>query len=89
MKVILPEEQVQEIQLLISDLIQVEIKNFKENIGLETPYLNKEQACIYLDICNNTLDSWIKKGLPVIKVGRVVRFDKRLIDRWLSQQVML
>lgn len=89
MQVILPDEQVKEIQLLIGDLIQSEIKQFRENVGLETPYLNKQQACLYLGIANNTLDSWIRKGLPVIKVGKVVRLDKREIDRWLCQKVVV
>ncbi|MGT2895997.1 helix-turn-helix transcriptional regulator [Streptococcus entericus] len=89
MKVILLDEQVQEIQLLISELIQNEIRQFKENIGLETPYMNKEQTCIYLGIANNTLDNWIKKGMPVIKIGRTIRFNKHEIDRWLCQKVML
>ena len=48
MQVILPEEQVQEIQLLVSDVIKKEIQHFKEDIGLETPYLNKAQTCQYL-----------------------------------------
>lgn len=86
MQVILPEEQVRQIQLLIADLIKLEIENRLNNSGLEIPFLNKQQACDYLGIYNNTLDSWVKKGLPIIRIDRTVRFDKTEINRWLQNQ---
>ncbi|WP_457776410.1 helix-turn-helix domain-containing protein [Streptococcus uberis] len=84
MQVILPDEQVKEIQLLVSNVIKSEIQQFKTDIGLDKPYLNKLQTCQYLDISNNTLDSWIKLGLPVIKIGKTIRFDKNAINSWLQ-----
>ncbi|MGQ7355156.1 helix-turn-helix domain-containing protein [Streptococcus suis] len=86
MQVILPIEQVQQIQLLIAELIKKEIQINIENRGLNSPYLNKKQACEYLGISNNTLDSWIKQGLPSIKIGKTVRFNKQAIDTWLLSQ---
>ena len=56
MQVILPTEQVQEIQSLIANLLQHEISHFKEDLGLDSPYLNKVQTCQYLGISNNTFD---------------------------------
>lgn len=84
MQIILPDEQVKEIQLLVSNVIKSEIQQFKTDIGLEKPYLNKLQTCQYLGISNNTLDSWIKLGLPVIKIGKTIRFDKNAINSWLQ-----
>ena len=86
MQVILPEEQVQQIQRLLAELIKKEIENRLNNSNLDSPFLNKQQACHYLGISNNTLDSWIKKGLPHIKVGKTIRFDKAEINRWLQNQ---
>ncbi|CFQ88181.1 TPA: helix-turn-helix domain-containing protein [Streptococcus agalactiae] len=86
MKVILPDEQVHQIQLLIADLIKREIENRLDNYILGSPFLNKQQACEYLGISNNTLDSWIRKGLPVIRIEKTVRFDKSEINRWLQNQ---
>lgn len=86
MQVILPDEQVHQIQLLIADLIQQEIENRLTNSSFISPFLNKQQACDYLGISNNTLDSWIRKGLPVIRIGKTVRFDKTEINRWLQNQ---
>ena len=84
MQVILPEEQIQQIQLLLSNLIQKEIEQQLKQSGLNSLYLNKQQTCDYLGISNNTLDKWIQKGLPAIKIGKTIRFHKETIDHWLN-----
>ena len=76
MQVILPDEQIHQIKRLIGNLIEQEIKNKLHNSHFDSPFLNKKQTC----------DSWIKKGLPVIRVGKTVRFDKTEINRWLQNQ---
>ena len=86
MQVILPDKQIHQIQLLLAELIKKEIENRLNNSNLESPFLNKQQACHYLGISNYTLDSWIKKGLPYIRVGKTIRFDKAEINRWLQNQ---
>ncbi|HFI0466226.1 TPA: helix-turn-helix domain-containing protein [Streptococcus suis] len=86
MQVILPDEQIHQIQRLLSNLIKKEIKKQLTNCGIDSLYLNKKQACNYLGISNNTLDSWIQMGLPSIKIGKTVRFNKQVIDSWLLSQ---
>ena len=86
MQVILPDEQVKQIQLLLAELITKEIEKKLHHSHLESPFLNKQQACHYLGISNNTLDSWIKKGLPTIKIGKTIRFNKEAINSWLYSQ---
>ena len=86
MQVILPDEQINQIQHLISELIKKEIEIRLNNSNLESPFLNKQQACHYLGISNNTLDSWIKRGLPAIKIGKTIRFNKEAINSWLYSQ---
>ena len=86
MQVILPDEQVKQIQLLLAELITKEIEKKLHHSNLESPFLNKQQACHYLEISNNTLDSWIKKGLPTIKIGKTIRFNKEAINSWLYSQ---
>ena len=84
MQVILPDEQIHQIQLLLSNLINKEIREQLDKSGIDSPYLNKQQACNYLGISNNTLDSWIVKGLPKIKIGKTIRCQKDAIDQWLN-----
>lgn len=86
MQVILPDEQIHQIQTLLSNLIQKEIEQQLVQNGLNNLYLNKKQAGNYLGISNNTLDSWIQMGLPSIKIGKTVRFNKQVIDSWLLSQ---
>jgi hypothetical protein len=86
MQVILPDEEVQKIQHLLAELIQKEIEKKLLNSNLGSPFLNKQQACHYLGISNNTLDSWIKRGLPTIKIGKTIRFNKEAINSWLYSQ---
>lgn len=86
MQVILPDEEVQKIQQLLSELIKKEIEKKLNHSNLESPFLNKQQACHYLGISNNTLDSWIKRGLPTIKIGKTIRFNKDAINSWLYSQ---
>ena len=86
MQVILPDEQVQQMQHLLAELITKEIEKKLHHSNLESPFLNKQQACHYLGISNNTLDSWIKKGLPTIKIGKTIRFNKEAINSWLYSQ---
>ena len=86
MQVILPDEQVHQIQDLLAELIKKEIENRLYNSNLDSPFLNKQQACNYLSISNNTLDSWIKQGLPYIKIGKSIRFNKEAINSWLYSQ---
>lgn len=85
MQVILPEEQTQEIQLMISNLIKSEVKNVRESVGADSPFLNKKQTCEYLKISNNTLDLWIAMGLPYIKIGKSIRFNKKSINLWMTR----
>ena len=85
MQVILQDEQVTEIQNLISHLLEDEIEKFREDNGVNSPFLNKKQACTYLGVSNNTLDTWILRGLPTIRIGKPIRFDKGEIRKWMNQ----
>lgn len=71
MQVILPDEQIHQLQLLISRLIENEIKNKLDSNNIESPFLNKQQACKYLGIANNTLDSWIKRDYQLFELEKL------------------
>lgn len=85
MQVILQDEQVTEIQNLISRLLEDEIEKFREDNGVNSPFINKKQACSYLGVSNNTLDTWILRGLPTIRIGKTIRFDKGEIRKWMNK----
>ena len=87
LKIILNDEQAKMIQQQISVLISHEISKMGNNTDSKQRYMNKKQTCSYLQISNNTLDQWIDRGLPVIKINGVMRFDSLAIDKWLSSKV--
>lgn len=86
LEIVLSDDQIRVIQKQIFDLISTEIMKAKDRPDKQR-YLNKKQACSYLQVSNNTLTNWINRGLPVIKINGVVRFDSLAIDKWLSSKV--
>lgn len=77
-------EQIKAFQMQITSMISKEISKLDNS---KQRYMNKKQTCTYLQIANNTLDDWIKMGLPVIRINSVMRFDSLEIDNWLSTKV--
>jgi len=78
MLVQLPDEQTQEIQQMIATLLKDEIHHFKEEIGADSPFLNKKQTCNYLGVSN-------AMGLPYIRIGKSIRFNKESINQWMTR----
>lgn len=85
MEVILKDEQIQEIRQIVTKIIKDELGIIMENKSLDNIFLNKKETCNYLKISNNTLDEWILKGLPVIRIGKIVRFKINDINNWMSE----
>ena len=75
----------QEIQQMIATLIKNEIHHFKEDIGADSTFLNKKQTYNYLGISNNTLDIGIAMGLPYIRIGKSISFNKKSINQWMTR----
>jgi excisionase family DNA binding protein len=53
--------------------------------------LTREQAAAYLGISAQTLSAWVTHGrydLPVVKVGRLVRYRLRDLDAWLEKRTV-
>jgi excisionase family DNA binding protein len=48
--------------------------------------LTKKDIADYLQISIRTLDTWVcQNKIPHLKIGRAVRFDKKVIDKWLEE----
>ncbi|WHH58497.1 helix-turn-helix domain-containing protein [Petroclostridium sp. X23] len=39
----------------------------------------------YLKVTRTTIDRWRKEGMPCIKVGRGVRFNKEAVMQWIGK----
>ena len=55
-------------------------------VKIDTQYITTEQLCEWLKIHKNTANNWRRKGMPYIKIGNTVRYDKEAIQKWLESQ---
>ena len=58
---------------------------------LRSDLLNTEQAATYLGVTSRTLEVWRctkRQAIPYIKVGRLVKYRKSVLDHWLAQQTI-
>lgn len=84
MTILLSTDQMNIISNQLFNLITSEIEKIKTQENLQHRYMNKKQTCNYLQVSNNTLDGWIKEGLPLIQIHGSNRFDRIAIDQWLA-----
>lgn len=84
MEIMLSDNQLESIRSQLHELILNEIIETRNQSEKNQRYMNKKQTCNYLQISNNTLDNWIRNGLPIIKINGSSRFDRLAIDHWLS-----
>lgn len=53
----------------------------------ERRLMNINEVAEYLDLSIHTIYSWsYRNKIPRVKIGRLVKFDKKDIDWWLEQQ---
>jgi excisionase family DNA binding protein len=53
------------------------------------PLYDRTEAEVYIRVKRGTLASWAhhnRYGLPFIKVGRLVRYRKSDLDKWLASR---
>lgn len=48
--------------------------------------MTKEELAIFLKVTPRTIDRWRITGMPCLKAGKIVRFDKAKVIQWLERQ---
>ncbi len=57
-----------------------------DDTDIISPWFSYERAAAYLGIEVGTLRNWVSAGrIPFVRRGRVVRFHRGDLDRWLRQ----
>ena len=51
----------------------------------EEEYLTIQEAAERYKVHRNTVQNWLRRGLPRIKQGRIVRISVAEIERWLRE----
>ncbi len=52
-------------------------------------YLSPNEAAAYIGIKPQTLSNWRSTGrynVPFVRAGRLIRYDRRALDRWLASR---
>lgn len=49
-------------------------------------YLTEKELCSWLKISRSKVLNLRKEGMPFIKLGKNVRFDKEKIEEWLKEK---
>ena len=51
--------------------------------------LTVDDTAAYLGISKLTVYDWIsQKKIEYVKIGRLVKFDQRILDRWIDQHTV-
>jgi excisionase family DNA binding protein len=55
---------------------------------METDFLNTDEAAKFLKLAKPTLYKYVKEGrLPAIRMGKVWKFHKKLLEEWLMREM--
>lgn len=49
-------------------------------------YLTQQELCRWLKISNATAWRWRKQGMPYVKHGNSVRYDRGKVKEWLERK---
>ena len=47
-------------------------------------FLNKKELATRYRVSSRTLNNWMRRGLPVAKIGRVLVFNVQSCDNWVN-----
>jgi len=82
--VLLSDEQKTALQADIFQMVNTSLEQARKGVGLNNKeWLKKYEACKYLNVANNTLDQFIKRGLPSHTIGNRTLYNRKEIDDFI------
>lgn len=48
--------------------------------------LTVDELCEWLKVTRKTTERWRKDGMPYLKIGRTVRFDRTEVVKWIEEK---
>jgi len=51
---------------------------------VDKEFISVDKLCEWLEISRRTSERWRKAGMPFIKQGNIIRFDKDAVSEWLK-----
>jgi len=53
---------------------------------IKDEYITTEELCQWLKISKNTANNWRRLGLPFVRFGNTVRYEKVKVQKWLEEK---
>ncbi|MGH7391936.1 MAG: helix-turn-helix domain-containing protein [Candidatus Rokuibacteriota bacterium] len=55
--------------------------------GSTPTWLTADDLAAMLQVSSKTISRWtLREGLPALRIGKVTRYDRAAVDRWLARQ---
>jgi excisionase family DNA binding protein len=74
--------------IIVLNMNTIKERNMQDPLEVEPPpgLLTIPQVAEYLGVCRAHVYKLIQNGLPVIRLGRLVRIQMTSLQRWLEEQ---
>lgn len=53
---------------------------------MDEKFLTTDELCELFKVSRSTVERWRKAGMPYIKQGKLVRFDKEEVLKWFKEE---
>jgi len=53
---------------------------------IDETYITTEELCQWLKISKATANNWRRLGLPFVRFGNTVRYEKVKVQKWLEEK---
>lgn len=59
---------------------------FRKGGNLMSQYANIEDIASIYKVSTKTVRNWIKRGMPHLRTGNVIRFDTAEVENWIRNK---
>ncbi|RRG09246.1 MAG: DNA-binding protein [Lactobacillus sp.] len=88
-KITLTDQQLTQIINGTTKAITKQLSLDVDNYFGQKRYMNKKEACKYLEVSAGTLSKWVSEGLPEIRYGKSVRYDPTDLNNFMNQHKVI
>jgi len=72
----------------INKQVDQTVRLIEKKYAVRTEYFSKKNACTYADIEYPTLEKWLRKGLPIAKVGGKYLLKRTDLDEFIEKHLI-
>jgi excisionase family DNA binding protein len=61
--------------------------HYRKGGNIMSQYANIEDIANIYKVSTRTVRNWIKRGMPHLRIGNVIRFDIPEVEHWIKEKV--